>query len=159
MYGTLIFSLTLLTFCVGNGSGSKKYCQSRILCTAYALNLCKRILYPILYPRLRMSDHRSALSQWLFPGLKKVTLPAKVLSSFALTTQPHQNIGNRSHERINDTNKQANSYVHPPQSWTWQFKRCICYKFFIFLTNYFVMVLTICGKWLGWHIIQRLTSR
>ena len=86
-------------------------------------------------------------------------MPAKVLRSFALGTQPHQNIGNRSHEQINDTNKQANSYVHPPQSWTWQFKHCICYKFFIFLTNYFVMVLTICGKWLGWHIIQRLTSR
>ena len=37
--------------------------------------------------------------------------------------------------------------------------KCICHKFFISLTNYFVMVLTICGKWLGWLIIQRLTSR
>ena len=30
---------------------------------------------------------------------------------------------------------------------------------YVSLTNYFVMVFTNCGKWLGWNIIQQLASR
>ena len=40
-------------------------------------------------------------------------------------------------------------------SWTWHFK----HKFSITPTDYFVMMYTSCGKWLGLNIIQRLASR
>ena len=43
-------------------------------------------------------------------------IPIKILSSFALTAQPHQNIANRSDWQINDTDKRAHSHIHPPQS-------------------------------------------
>ena len=45
---------------------------------------------------------------------EKKSLPPKILSSFALTTQSHQNIANRSNKEINDTDKRAYSYIHPP---------------------------------------------
>ena len=70
--------------------------------------------------------------------VSRLTLPAKILTSFALTAQPHQNIGNKSDRQINDTEKRAYSHKHPPQSCllildmafqTW----CICHKFPIFL--------------------------
>ena len=30
---------------------------------------------------------------------------------------------------------------------------------YVSLTNYFVMVFTNCGRWLGWNIVQRIVSR
>ena len=49
-------------------------------------------------------------------GFVKKSLPAKILSSFALTAQPHQNIANRSDKQIIDTDKRAYSHIHPTQS-------------------------------------------
>ena len=47
MYGTLIFSLTLLTFCVGNGSGSKSIVKVEFC--AQPMNEIYVIKYCILY--------------------------------------------------------------------------------------------------------------
>ena len=46
----------------------------------------------------------------------KKSLPPKILSSLAPTTQSNQNIANRSNKEINDIDKRAYSYIHPPQS-------------------------------------------
>ena len=40
----------------------------------------------------------------------------KILSSFTLTAQSRQNIGSRSDQQVNDTDKRAYSHIHPPQS-------------------------------------------
>ena len=54
---------------------------------------------------------------------KSHCMPTKILSSFALTAQPHQNIANRS-----DTDKRDHSHTPPPPLnpvsllWTWHFK-------------------------------------
>ena len=53
------------------------------------------------------------LSWWQFPGLEK---KPKILSSFTLTAQSRQNIGSRSDQQVNDTDKRAYSHIHPPQS-------------------------------------------
>ena len=51
--------------------------------------------------------------------------------------------------------------LHNPVSllWTWHFKQGVYAIFSIFLTNFFVMVFTRCGEWLGRNIVQRLASR
>ena len=47
---------------------------------------------------------------------EKKSLPTKILSSFALTAQPHQDIANRSNKQINDTDKKGYIQIHPPLS-------------------------------------------
>ena len=66
---------------------------------------------------MRMSYHwhKYGFNDDSFQVLKKA-LPTKILSSSALTAQPHQNIDNRSNVQINDTDKRAYSHIHLPQS-------------------------------------------
>ena len=47
---------------------------------------------------------------------EKKSLPTKILISFDLLAQPHQNIAIRSDKQIIDTDKRAYSYIHPAQS-------------------------------------------
>ena len=47
---------------------------------------------------------------------EKMSLPTKILSTFALIAQPRQNIVNGSDYQIIDTGKRAYSHIHPSQS-------------------------------------------
>ena len=71
-----------------------------------------------------------------------------MLSSFALTAQPRQNIANRSNKQIHDTDKRPSSillafYGHVISNMAYM------PQIFHPQINYFVMFFTSCGKWLG----------
>ena len=87
-------------------------------------------------------------------------------SSLSLPRQPNliKTLATGAISKLMTQTRESNPFINPPQSCqllmnmalqTW----CICHKFFISLTNYFVMVFKSCGKWLGWNILQRLSSR
>ena len=52
-----------------------------------------------------MAFHNDSFQVW------KKSLPSKILSSFALTAQPCQNIANRSNKQIHDTDKRLFSIL------------------------------------------------
>ena len=120
------------------------------------------VLGPISSPEL---PGTSMAFTMIVSKFERKSLPTKILSFFALTAQPHQNITNKSDlsKLMIQTREPIPTYTLlnlVSLLWTWYFKQGVsCHKFSISLINYFVKVFTSCGKWLGWNIIQMLASR
>ena len=97
MYGTYFFSCgpPNISLCVGIGIGYKsivklKFC-SQPMHQIYLIKYC--ILKTSLSEKEWVTRHKYGFRDDSFQVWRK-SLPTKILSSFALTAQPHQNIGN-----------------------------------------------------------------
>ena len=85
--------------CEGTGIGYKSIVKLKFLhnlCINFLLWNIVSVLKLVYQNKKWVTWHKYGFQDQIVSRFVKKSLPTKILSSFALTTQPHQNIANRS---------------------------------------------------------------